>query len=103
LEHAKPGDPIRVFGIPTPHSLEAREVDLGLFRQPVGILLVEGFVTPTGPGGHYSVPGSGIKVFVPDTPVEMETEASRLCGFSGNPPSDTLPDATQDILDRLGC
>lgn len=105
LEHAQPGDVIRIFGVPTNTSLRAREVDLGLFDQPIGIMLAQGFITVTGPGRRYSIPGSGIKVFVSDESNIMSENDQMICGLTSEN-SEITGDALQrqaQILALLDC
>ncbi len=105
MTHAKNGDVIRVFGRPLSDGLAVSSISLGHFDQPVGAVLVEGYMSAPDPNGFYTILGTGLSAFT-SQPEMVNTAMKDLhCGVgSGLLQSVDVsePGIAQD-LNRLGC
>lgn len=105
-EHIGPGDMIRVSGQARQDGIQAQRLESGLFDAAVGVVLVEGYLSPPTPEGLYTVLGSGLVAFT-DRPEMIDVSNPRLlCGLEGrlNPTGQDAASAGNfDAFARLGC
>jgi hypothetical protein len=104
-QHAKRGDVIRISGQPLFDGLNAQELSLGLFDQPLGLVLAQGYLSRPSSNGHYTILGSGLSAFT-DTPSMIQNaEVITSCGRGAYLINDasSFPLNAQADMQRLGC
>ncbi|WP_138469208.1 DUF5666 domain-containing protein [Poseidonocella sp. HB161398] len=90
--HLRPGDVILATGAPSPGGLSARTIATGLFDQPVGAVLAEGYLSTARAGGLYTLLGSGLVAWT-ENPGMIDPGGRILrCGIDGAlEPQDQAP------------
>lgn len=102
LKHATEGDVIRVKGTLESGAFAVTDVHLGLFDEPVLLVLAEGYLTNVAPSGHYTVAGSGLSGYTSNHEAEMPSDRVTVCGVSGRlAPQADLTEA--ELARKLGC
>jgi hypothetical protein len=102
LQHVTDGDVIRVTGTLEGERIRVTQIKHGLFDQPVGLVLVEGYLSSVAPSGFYTVGGSGLTAYTDNVRAEMPQERLRVCGIDGRlQQQGSVGDI--DLLKRLGC
>lgn len=106
LQHASPGDFITATGTFVSGQLSITDIHLGLFDEPVSVVLAEGYVSKVHPSGHYTILGSGLSSFADRPESVMPAERVRVCGYKGRLIGDdslVLSDEARVAARRLGC
>ena len=104
--HAEIGDVVRAFGAVSQGGLEATRLETGLFLETPSIVLVEGYLSPPGPAGVYTLLGSNLIAFT-QNPTMIDTRIRQFgCGHSGELDATLPADATTpgaNIVEILDC
>ena len=96
IEHVKTGDVLTVQGRPNGNALDATNVKIGLFEQPMAYVIAEGFLSVPDSEGLYTVLGSGVVSFT-ETPENITgTEFGLFCNIQ----EDTSGRYTMTVLDE---
>ena len=83
LAHVSTGDVVTVRGVPGPAGLGATDVRIGLFDEPMGMILSEGYLSPPMPGGLYTVLGSGLVAYTDNPGMIDPTSVGLFCAQAG--------------------
>lgn len=105
LEHASPGDVLRVSGPVKDNRLQVTDIYLGVFSHLVGVVLVEGYFSDVAASGHYTVNGSGLSSYTDNLAQTMPAGRVQVCGIDGDllQSDDGVSDETRKQLATLGC
>ena len=105
-QHAEIGDVVRAFGAASQGGLEATRLETGLFLETPSVVLVEGYLSPPGPAGVYTLLGSNLIAFT-QNPTMIDTRIRQFgCGRSGELDATLPADATTpgaNIVEILDC
>ena len=105
-QHAEIGDVVRAFGAVSQGGLEATRLETGLFLETPSVVLVEGYLSPPGPAGVYTLLGSNLIAFT-QNPTMIDTRIRQFgCGHSGELDATLPADATTpgaNIVEILDC
>ena len=96
LEHVDAGDSVTVTGAPSPNGIQASEVRIGLFSEPMYRIIAQGYMSAPTPTGLYTILGSGMVSFT-DQPEMIDTQSAGVFCLSmeGN---EDLATVTSDSL-----
>lgn len=81
IEHVQTGDVLTVQGRPNGDELDATNVKIGLFEQPMTHVIAEGFLSVPDSEGLYTVLGSGVVSFTPTPEQITGTEFGVFCNI----------------------
>ena len=105
--HARPGDFIVAYGTPVPGGLKAKRLEKNLFAGDVGVMLVEGYLSPPAPDGVYSLLGSGLVSYTDNPGMIDPTQHGYFCGGQGKlmgiASQDKASKGASNIEQALGC
>ncbi|WP_172332055.1 DUF5666 domain-containing protein [Mangrovicoccus sp. HB161399] len=91
--HLQPGEVILATGTPAPGGMSARTIAKGLFSEPVGAVLAEGYLSSPGGSGIYTLLGSGLVAWTDNPGMIDPTGRILRCGIDGAlQPQDQSPD-----------
>ena len=105
-QHVETGDVVRAFGTAGQDVFEANRLEAGLFVDSPSIVLAEGYLSPPGPTGLYTLLGSNLVAFT-ENPTMIDS-AIRLfaCGRSGEIDMTVPTEATEtdaSVVETLDC
>ncbi|SDQ24579.1 DUF5666 domain-containing protein [Pseudovibrio sp. Tun.PSC04-5.I4] len=101
--HIRPGDVVRVTGVPEAGSIRATLLEAGIFDGKVGLVQAEGYLSPPSSTGLYTLLGTGMIAYTDQPDMIDKTAKALVCGYDDKLGGTSTSAADPELLSKLNC
>lgn len=101
-QHASSGDVMRIAGEPVAGSIIASTIKLGLFAEPFGHLLAQGYLSRPDQTGQYTLLGSGLSAFTEQPEMINNNALVTYCGHGAELSDAVFLESNSSVVFKCG-